>query len=100
MGFAADRAGPADSPDAETLAANGIACPASVPPTAQGSKTDARRTRLIRAWAETQAIAALAWPTTTRGYDARYAHPDMTRERASAEAAAAAAMARAVGKVD
>jgi hypothetical protein len=34
-----------------------------------------------------------------RGYDPRYACPDITRERAAAEAAAAAAMAR-MGPVD
>jgi hypothetical protein len=34
-----------------------------------------------------------------RGYDPRYACPDMTRERAGAEAAAAAAMAR-MGSID
>ena len=99
MGFAADRAGPAESPDPTPSAAIGITSPSCMPLTTLASQAGPKR-RLIRAWAQSQASAALSCPSTMRGYDARYARPDMTRERASAEAAAAAAMARAIGNVD
>ena len=89
MGSADDRAPRADAPDALTPADMGIAGP-SAPTVAQSSSADRKRVRLIRAWVQT--TVCLSDPV--RGYDPRYACPDMTRERAAAEAAAAAAMAR------
>ena len=84
MGFAADRTGPADSPYATPPTATGVTSrPSSTPLTTPASRADAKRTRLIRAWAKSQAGAALSCPSTMRGYDPRYARPDMTRERAS-----------------
>ena len=96
MESADDRAPRADSPDATTLADIGIAGP-SAPTVSRSGSVDLKRARLIRAWAQT--TASRPDPAMLRGYDPRYACPDMTRERAAAEAAAAAAMAR-MGPID
>jgi len=96
MGSADDRAPRADTPDATTPADIGIAG-LSAPAASQSSSVDRKRARLFRGWAQT--TAPLLDPAMLRGYDPRYACPDMTRERAVAEAAAAAAMAR-MGSID
>ena len=95
MGSADDRAPRADTPDAATPADIGIAGPS---PTAfQSGSVNLKRARLIRAWARTTASGLTR--RCCADTNPRYACPDITRERAAAEAAAAAAMAR-MGPVD
>ena len=67
------------------------------------SSSSARRERtqaLASAWVDAQAAAAKPLTSTLRGYDPRYERPDITHERALAEAFAAAALAKSPQRGD
>jgi len=77
-----------------------IDAPRSTPSARSATTAAIRRARLIRAWTALHAQDERRQPLMVRGYDPRYARPDITHECALAEAAAAAAMAEMDRRVD
>jgi hypothetical protein len=61
-------------------------------PSSSSSERRERTQALASAWIDAQAAAAKPLTSTLRGYDPRYERPDITHERALAEACAAAAL--------